>query len=282
MIDTDGMLCIMATDSTDIVAEMQNIHHTSKVCSAALGRLLTAATMMGSMLKGKNDSLTVKINGKGPCGSVLAVSDSNGGVKGYIGKADVNLPLNQKGKLDVAGAVGQDGFLSVIKDLHMKEPYVGQTPIVSGEIAEDITAYYAASEQTPTVCALGVLVNPEDESVLCAGGFMIQLLPTAAETTITRVENCIRNIKPVTSMLAEGISPEKICRTVLAGFQLEKLDETETVYHCGCSRERMERALISTGKEALLEMAQDDTTEVICNFCNTKYHFSKAEILQLL
>lgn len=282
MIDTDGMLCIMATDSTDIVTEMQNIHHTSKVCSAALGRLLTAATMMGSMLKGKNDSLTVKINGKGPCGSVLAVSDSNGGVKGYIGKADVNLPLNQKGKLDVAGAVGQNGFLSVIKDLHMKDPYVGQTPIVSGEIAEDITAYYAASEQTPTVCALGVLVNPEDESVLYAGGFMIQLLPTATETTITRIENCIRDIKPVTSMLAEGLSPEKICRTVLADFQLEKLDETKTTYHCGCSRERMERALISTGKEALLEMAQDDTTEVICNFCNTKYHFSKAEILQLL
>ena len=186
MISDDGQLAIMAVDSTNIVTEMHRIHNTSKVCSAALGRLLTAASLMGSMLKSAEDSITVKINGNGPCGTVLAVSDSLGNVRGYIGDASVELPLNEKGKLDVRGAVGTDGTLTVIKDMGLKEPYVGQIPIVSGEIAEDITAYYATSEQTPTVCALGVLVDPDTKNIICSGGFLIQLLPFAEDAIIDK------------------------------------------------------------------------------------------------
>lgn len=212
MIDEEGTLSVIAADSTDIVREMRSIHGTSKVCSAALGRMLTAATMMGSTLKGKDDSITVKINGGGPCGTVLAVSDSDGNVRGCIGKADISLPINKKGKLDVAGAVGKNGFVTVIKDLGLKEPYIGKTPIVSGEIAEDITSYYAVSEQIPTVCALGVLTEHDNGEIICAGGFMIQLLPTADDTIIERVEESIKDLPPVTKMLSNGMTPEEICK----------------------------------------------------------------------
>lgn len=282
MISDDGTLCMMAADTTDMVTEMQRLHGTSKVCSAALGRLLTAASLMGSMLKGENDSLTLKIKGGGPAEGVTAVSDSMGNVKGYIGDAHVHLPLNAKGKLDVAGAVGKDGFVTVIKDLGLKEPYIGQTPIVSGEIAEDITAYYAVSEQTPTVCALGVLVDPSDESILKAGGFMIQLLPTAMDDTIDKVERCIEHIDPVTTMLVKGMSPEDICHAVLPEFTLECLDEASPVYRCDCSKSRVTKALLSVGREGLAEMAQDDSTEVVCHFCNKKYTFTNTEIKALL
>ena len=216
MIDEEGTLSVIAADSTDIVREMRSIHGTSKVCSAALGRMLTAATMMGSTLKGKDDSITVKINGGGPCGTVLAVSDSDGNVRGCIGKADISLPLNKKGKLDVAGAVGKNGFVTVIKDLGLREPYIGKTPIVSGEIAEDITSYYAVSEQIPTVCALGVLTEHDSGEILCAGGFMIQLLPTADDTIIERVEESIKDLPPVTKMLSDGMTPEEICKKALS------------------------------------------------------------------
>ena len=198
MISEDGTLYCLALNSTEMVMEMQRLHNTSKVCSAALGRLITGAAMMGALLKGEKDTLTLKISGGGPAAPVVAVANSKGQVKGYIGDSRVNLPLNSKGKLDVSGAVGKDGFLTVIKDLGLKEPYCAQTPIISGEIAEDITAYYATSEQTPTVCALGVLVDPETENVLLAGGFLIQLLPTAGEDTISLVEKSLEGIKPVT------------------------------------------------------------------------------------
>ena len=188
MISEDGTLYCLALNSTEMVKEMQNIHNTSKVCSAALGRLITGASMMGVLLKGDKDTLTLKLSGGGPASPVVAVANSKGQVKGYVGDSRVNLPLNSKGKLDVSGAIGKNGFLTVIKDLGLKEPYCAQTPIISGEVAEDITAYYATSEQTPTVCALGVLVNPETEEVLLAGGFLIQLLPTADDETITLVE----------------------------------------------------------------------------------------------
>lgn len=282
MIDEEGTLSVIAADSTDIVREMRSIHGTSKVCSAALGRMLTAATMMGSTLKGKNDSITVKINGGGPCGTVLAVSDSDGNVRGCIGKTDISLPLNKKGKLDVAGAVGKDGFVTVIKDLGLKEPYIGKTPIVSGEIAEDITSYYAVSEQIPTVCALGVLTEHDNGEIICAGGFMIQLLPTADDTIIERVEESIKDLPPVTKMLSDGMTPEEICKKALSKFNLQLLDETDTAYRCTCSRERVEKALIATGKSGLSEMAEDETTEVVCNFCHKKYHFSKEEIQKML
>lgn len=282
MMSNDGQLSIMAVDSTNIVTEMHRIHGTSKVCSAALGRLLTAASLMGSMLKGKEDSLTVKINGNGPCETVLAVSDSSGNVRGYIGSSQVKLPLNEKGKLDVKGAVGTDGSLTVIKDLGLKEPYVGQVPIVSGEIAEDITSYYAVSEQIPTVCALGVLVDPDTEGIICSGGFIVQLLPFAEDSTIDKLEKDLEKIQPVTTMLFDGLTAEEICRKVLPSFELEKLDDAEVEYRCTCSRERVTKALIATGKDGLSEMAQDETTEVVCNFCNKKYHFSKEEILSLM
>jgi molecular chaperone Hsp33 len=280
MISSDGTLTMEAIDSTDIVAEAERIHKTSAVTSAALGRLLTAASLMGVMMKGEKDSLTIRLNGNGPAGPVIAVSDSRGNVRGYVSEPVVEIPLNNKGKLDVAGAVGREGTLTVMMDLGLKEPYIGQVPIVSGEIAEDITAYYAQSQQTPTVCALGVLVNP-DLTIQAAGGFLIQLLPAADDETITKVENCIEGIPSVTQMLTSGLTPEEICTKVLKDFELEKLDEFSTAYKCECSRERFERGLATLKNEDLDEMAQDDVTKVKCHFCNREYRFSSDEIKKL-
>ena len=262
MISSDGALTMEAIDSTGIVAEAERIHKTSAVTSAALGRLLTAASLMGIMMKGEKDSLTIRLNGNGPAGPVIAVSDSSGNVRGYVSEPVVEIPLNNKGKLDVAGAVGREGTLTVMMDLGLKEPYIGQVPIVSGEIAEDITAYYAQSQQTPTVCALGVLVNP-DLTIQAAGGFLIQLLPGADEDTITKVERCIEGIPSVTQMLTSGLTPEKICTSVLKEFELEKLDEFETGYKCECSRERFERGLATLKNEDLEEMAQDPICDTL-------------------
>lgn len=280
MISIDGTLTVMAVDSTDIINKMERIHMTSAVNSAALGRLLTAASMMGAVLKGENNSITLRLNGNGPAGSLIAVSDSKGNVRGYVTNPVVEIPLNKKGKLDVAGTVGTDGTLTVMKDLGMKEPYIGQVPIVSGEIAEDITNYFATSEQTPTVCALGVLVNP-DLTIQAAGGFIIQLLPTAFEDTIDKVEECIKDIEPVTQMLTSGMTPEDICRHVLKEFELDILDTSSPEYKCNCSKERVAKALISLGKEELLEMAKDEFTEVSCHFCDKKYRFTPKEIAAL-
>lgn len=281
MMDTDGTLCVICADTTETVREMQRLHDTKKVVSAALGRLLTAASLMGSMLKGEEDSLTLKISADGPASPLTAVSDSSGNVRGYAGRNNVELPLNAKGKLDVSGAVGKNGTLTVMKDLGLREPYIGQVPLATGEIAEDVTAYFAASEQTPSVCGLGVLCDKETEGIINAGGFLIQLLPTADDTIIDRVEAGLQNIKPVTTMLFEGMTPEAICRAVLPNFELSVLDTAEVGYRCPCSRERMERALLSTGRQALSEMAEDPKTEVICNFCNHKYVFSKADMQKL-
>ncbi len=280
-ISKDGTLTVTAIDSTDIVEKMRQIHQTSPVTSAALGRLMTAASMMGATLKSDDCSVTLRIRGGGPAGTVMAVSDWQGNVRGYVQDPTVELPLNNKGKLDVSGAVGTDGELTVIKDIGMKEPYVGQVPIVSGEIAEDITSYFFTSEQIPTVCALGVLVD-RDRSIKAAGGFLIQLLPTALDDTITSVERCIKDIKPVTTMLSGGMTPEEICRHVLSKFEIEVLDESEPEYRCTCSRQRVENALIGTGIVSLEEMAQDDNTEVCCQFCNKKYNFTSDDIKKLI
>ena len=280
MISVDGTLTVMAVDSTDIVKRMDKIHVTSAVTSAALGRLLTAASMMGAVLKGQDNSITLRLNGNGPSGSLIAVSDYNGNVKGYVANPVVEIPLNDKGKLDVAGAVGTDGTLTVMKDLGMKEPYIGQVPIISGEIAEDITNYFATSEQTPTVCALGVLVNP-DLTIQAAGGFIIQLLPTAMDDTIDKVEECIKGIEPVTEMITKGMTPEEICRHVLEGFELDLLDSSSPEYKCDCSKERFAKGLLTLGKEELLEIANDKFTEVNCHFCEKKYRFTPAEIRKL-
>ena len=280
-ISDDGTLLIMACDTTDMVQKAYEIHGTSKVCTAALGRLLTAGAMMGSMLKGKNDTLTLKINGGGPVGSVITVADSDCHVKGYIVDGGVELPLNNKGKLDVGGAVGKNGSLTVIKDLGLKEPFVGQVPIVSGEIAEDITAYFATSEQTPSVCGLGVLVA-QDKSVIKAGGFLIQLLPTALDDVIDKVEHDIQGIDSVTKMLTDGLTPYEICKKVLPSFNIEQLDEMHPVYQCDCSVKRVQNALIAAGKAELLDMANDPVTEVKCQFCNKTYNFTSKDILKLI
>lgn len=279
-ISVDGTLTAMAINSTDIVNEAERIHKTSAVVSAALGRLLTAASLMGSTLKGKEDSLTLKINGKGPAGTVMAVSDSAGNVRGYVQNSVVELPLNQKGKLDVSGAIGKDGYVTVIKDLGLKEPYIGQTPIVTGEIAEDITSYFAVSEQTPTVCALGVLVD-RDLSIKAAGGLIIQLLPTAMEDTIEKVERSIEGLEPITTLIDRGMTPEEICRHALREFELDVLDTAEPVYRCNCSKKRVEKALLSAGRDELLSMAEDEKTEVCCRFCDKKYVFTPSELKKL-
>ena len=280
-ISHDGTVIMMAADTTDIVATAQQIHGTSKVTSAALGRLLTGASFMGQMLKEEKGTITLRINGGGPCGSVIAVADSLGNVKGYVMDPSVELPLKENGKLDVGGAVGTDGYLTVMKDFGTGDPYTGQVPIVSGEIAEDITSYYAISEQIPTVCALGVLVNP-DKSIACVGGFLIQLLPAADDDTITMVEDCLSKLKPVTTMLAENMTPEEICREVLNPFDMEILDEFDIAFKCDCSRKKVERALISTGFEELEDMSKDPITSVSCQFCTTKYDFTSEDIRRIL
>jgi molecular chaperone Hsp33 len=272
---------MMAAETTDMVEKAQQYHQTSAVTSAALGRLLTASSLMGSMLKGDNDSVTLRLNGGGPAGTVMAVSDCWGNARGYVTNPVVEIPLNANGKLDVGGAVGTDGFLTVIKDLNLKEPYIGQTPIITGEIAEDLTSYYAISEQLPSVCALGVLVNP-DLSIKKAGGFIIQLLPTAFDDTIDAVERCITGIPSVTQMLSDGMTPEEICHRVLSEFELEVLDESNPVYKCNCSKERVEGALISTGLKTLQELALEEKTEVNCQFCEKKYVFTGNDISELI
>ena len=223
-LSADGSVLCCAINATEMVGKMEQIHHTSAVVSAALGRLTIAASMMGCMLKGEKDTLTLRLNGGGPAGSLIAVANSFGNVKSYVQNPVVELPLNSYGKLDVAGAVGTDGVLSVVKDLGMREPYVGQTPIVSGEIAQDITQYYAVSEQTPTVCALGVLVNP-DLTIRSAGGYLIQLLPFAPESAISQIEENIKTVLPVSAMYDQGMTPAQVCETVLKGLEPNVLDE---------------------------------------------------------
>ena len=280
-ISKDASVVASAIDALDMVSEIERIHKPSAVVTAALGRLSIAASLIGNGLKGENDSVTIRMNGGGATGVLIAVADSRGNVKSYVGNPIVELPLNKYGKLDVSGAVGKDGTLSVVKDLGLKEPYVGQVPIVSGEIAEDIASYFAVSEQIPTVCGLGVLVNP-DLTVRAAGGYLIQLLPFADESCIDVLEANVNKLPPVTAMLDSGISAEDIAKSVLEGLEPEVMDSFDVSYKCDCSKERVERALISLGREELAKMAEEqDSTEVCCHFCDKKYVFSKDEIIGL-
>ena len=278
LLSADGMVMCHAADTTDIVSRAEYVHQTSAVVTAGLGRLLTAASLMGFRLKAEDDSLTLRIKGDGPVGTLIAVSDSQGNVRGYPENPVVELPLNEHGKLDVAGAVGKDGMLYVMRDFGMHEPYIGTTPIVSGEIAEDIAYYYATSDQIPTVCALGVLVDT-DLTVISAGGFIAQLLPGASEAHIEQLEKNVNSLPSITEMLSSGKTTEEIAGAVLSGFEPVKTDEIAVEYQCKCSRERVEKALISLGREELLAMAEEqDKTVVDCHFCNKKYRFSVAEI----
>jgi len=281
-ISADGGVICYAIDSTDIVADAKAIHKTSKTITAALGRLLTAASLMGSMLKGKDDSITLRMVGNGPVEALIAVSDSMGNVRGYSTDCEIEPELNQYGKLNVSAAIGNEGTLYVIKDLGLKEPYIGQSPIVSGEIAEDITNYFAASEQIPTVCALGVLVSKDNKAVISAGGYIIQLLPGVTDEEITRLEENINKLPSISKMIADGLTPEQIAFEALNGFDPNIIDEFNVKYKCNCSRERVERMLISLGREELLSMADEQKlTEVDCHFCNKKHRFNSEELREL-
>lgn len=278
---TDATVMALAIDTTDIVAKAEQIHHTSAVVTAALGRLLTAASMMGIMLKNTEDSVTLKVNGGGPVGQIITVSDGRGNVRGYATNPVVEIPLKPNGKLDVSGAVGTDGFLYVLRDTGAAEPYTGCTPLVSGELAEDITSYYATSEQIPTVCALGVLVNP-DLTVRAAGGLLIQLLPFCPDTVIDKLEQSIANLPPMTTMLDEGLSVEEILKKALDGFEYDVVDSYEPAYRCACSREKVTRAFCAMSPEDLRTLPDEDgKVEVTCSFCDNVYTFTAREIEQL-
>lgn len=280
-ISADGSAFAAVLDAKDIVSEIERIHKTSAVVTAGLGRLTIGASLMGYMLKGKDDSITLRVDADGQTGQLVAVSDSMGNVKSCVNNPVVEIPLNAQGKLDVGGAVGHNGTLSVVKDLGLKEPYVGVVPLVSGEIAEDIASYYATSEQIPTVCSLGVLVNT-DLSVKSAGGFLVQLLPFADEKCIDIIEKNIAKIRPVSAMLADGTTPEEIAGILLDGLEPEPLDESEPVYKCDCSRERTEKILISLGKQELSSIADEGKdTSVSCHFCGKEYIFTAEEIRKL-
>ncbi len=277
----EGQIRAFAATTKDLVEYARAAHNTSPVATAALGRLLTAGTMMGPMMKGEQDLLTLKIQGDGPIQGITVTADSMGNVKGYVGNPEVMLPPNAKGKLDVAGAVGI-GVLSVIKDIGLKEPYVGQTILVSGEIAEDLTYYFATSEQTPSCVALGVLIN-KTNTVRQAGGFILQLMPGASEEVVSALETKIASLAPVTSMLDQGMNPEAILQDILGDMGLEIMDQIPVQFHCNCSKERVSRALASIDPKDIQEMIEDGKPiEVNCHFCNKNYTFSPEELQEML
>ena len=277
-ISKDGFVKAAAVSTRALTERARQIHQTSPVATAALGRALAGASMMGNALKGQGASLTLQIKGGGPLGTVLAVSDAEGNVRGYVANPQVDLPLRDDGKLDVGGAVGGEGTITVIKDLHMKEPYVGTIDLLGGEIAEDIAGYFVESEQIPTACGLGVLVD-RDQSVKSAGGYLIQLLPGAGEDVIAKVEGSLMAAGPVTGLLRNDPDPEAMLRYALSDFDLEILERSPIEYRCYCSRDRMERALISLGPEELQAMIDEQgSADLTCRFCDNVQHFSRADL----
>jgi len=276
----DNQIRAFAATTRNLVEYARTVHNTSPVATAALGRLLTAGAMMGVMMKGDKDLLTLQIRGNGPVGGIIVTADSKGTVKGYVHNPDVILPANSKGKLDVGGAIGQ-GMLTVIKDLGLKEPYVGQIELVSGEIAEDLTYYFASSEQVPSSVALGVLMN-KDNTVRHAGGFILQLMPLAEEEIIARLEERIGKLEGITGLLDKGMTPEMILEDLLGDFDMEILEKYPASFECNCSKERVESAVISVGKKDIKEMIDDNKPiEVNCHFCNKHYTFTVDELKKL-
>ncbi|WIF94257.1 Hsp33 family molecular chaperone HslO [Caminicella sporogenes] len=272
---------IFVAITTEMVEKARKIHKTTPVSTAALGRTITAASIMGYMLKGEKDKLTLQILGSNEIKSIVAVSDSTGNVKAYISNPNAKVKLNDKGKLDVGGAVGR-GKLRVIKDLGLKEPYIGQANLISGEIAEDLAAYYMYSEQQPSVVSLGVLIDV-DGSVKAAGGFIIQPLPDVEEEILIKLEECIKDVPPVSAMVAEGLSGEEIMRRILKDFDVEVGEKKEVDFVCDCSLEKIERALISLGEEELKNIIEEDEeAEIQCHFCNTFYKFNKEQLIDIL
>lgn len=269
-----------AAMTTDLVEQARKYHETSPVATAALGRLLTGGVMMGSMMKNPTDVLTLQINCSGPIGGLTVTADATGNVKGYVNEPEVILPP-KNGKLDVGGALGQ-GILNVIKDMGLKEPYAGQTILQTGEIAEDLTYYFATSEQVPSSVGLGVLME-KNNTVHCAGGFIVQVMPFIEEAVLAKLEENISKIQSVTAMLDNGHTPEEMLSQVLDGLNMEVTDTLQISYHCNCSKERIEKAIISIGKKEIQEMIDDgETIEVKCHFCNTAYHFTVEELETIL
>lgn len=278
----DGLVNAVAISSTGIVERARQMHKMLPTATAALGRLLSAASMMGNMQKTEDGSITLQIKGGGPLGTLLAVSDAEGNVRGYVDHPQISLLEKYRGKLDVGAAVGADGMLTVIRDLRMKEPYVGSVALVSGEIAEDITQYFVQSEQIPTACALGVLIDT-DQSVRAAGGYLIQLMPGAGEDTIARVEGGVMAAGNVSAMLERDPDPEHMLRTVLSDFEVKILESDPVEYRCACSRERVERALISLGKGELESMLREQGgCELTCQFCDSVYRFTAQDLEHIL
>ena len=281
-ITKDGMVKAVAVSTRELTERARQIHRTLPTATAALGRTLAAASMMGNALKGDGASLTLRVQGGGPLGILLAVSDNQGNVRGTVDNPAVDVPLRPDGKLDVGAAVGCQGTLTVIRDLHMKDPYVGSVGLLGGEIAEDLAAYFVESEQIPTACGLGVLVD-RDQSVLAAGGYLIQLLPGAGEDVVAKVEGGVMAAGSVTGLLSGGAGPEEMLRQVLSDFELEILECASIEYRCDCSRDRMERALISLGPEELRAIIDEQGgAELTCRFCDNVQTFTKAELEALL
>lgn len=279
---TDGWVKAVAIDGKALVERARQIHDTTPTATAALGRTLCAASMLGNMQKTENGSITLQFKGGGPLGTVLAVSDWQGNVRGYVQNPHITLLEKYAGKLDVGAAVGTDGMLTVIRDLQMKDPYVGSVQLVSGEIGDDVTAYLVQSEQTPSACALGVLVD-KDCTVRVAGGYILQLLPGAPDDVIDRLEIGIQNAGAVTAMLDRGLTPREMLETVMEGMELEFFEETPVEYRCYCTRDRVESTLISLGKKELEEIADEGKDiQVECQFCDTEYKFTPAQIREIL
>lgn len=277
----NGQVRAFATTTRNLVEEARKIHGTSPIATAALGRLLTGGAMMGSMMKGEKDLITLQIRGDGPIGGLVVTADSKARVKGYVHEPMVMLPASEEGKLDVGGAVGH-GMLQVIRDVGLKEPYVGQVDLISGEIAEDLTCYFAISEQVPSAVALGVLMN-KDNTVRQAGGFILQLMPFAEEKVIARLEQKLTEVTHISGLLDEGMTPEEILEYVLADFGPKILEKVSTEYYCNCSKERVEKAIASIGRKELQEMIEEGKPiEVNCHFCDKKYKFTVADLQKFI
>lgn len=280
-IAAEGQVRAFAATTRNMVEAARSAHDTSPVATAGLGRLLTASVMMGSMMKNDTDLLTMNIRGNGAMGGITVTADNKGNAKGYVIEPMVLLPPNEKGKLDVGGAIGR-GYLNVIKDIGLKDPYVGQVELVSGEIAEDLTYYYAVSEQTPSSVALGVLMS-KDNTVSQAGGFILQLMPGASDEIIDKLEAKLSGITSVTTMLSEGKTPEDILKELLGDLNLEIMDKMPVQFYCNCSKERVEKALISIGEEEIRSLVlEGEPVEMKCHFCNSAYEFSVEELERIL
>lgn len=278
----DAPVKAVAISGRNMAERARAIHDTWPVATAALGRTLLAASMLGNQLKDDGGSVTLRIGGGGPLGSIIAVADCGGNVRGYVQNGAVDVPRKDRAKLDVGAAVGAGGQLTIIRDMGLKEPYVGSVPLVSGEIAEDLAAYFARSEQVPTACALGVLVAP-DQTVSSAGGYLIQLLPGADDSVIDKIEAGVQRVGPVSNLLSQGVDPEALLRDVLSAFQLKVVGRTAVEYRCDCSRDRVSRALLSMGRAELEDMIEEQGgAQLTCQFCDAVYEFSKGDLQTLL